>query len=103
MTETLEQTVIKTEQKINLVEGKFTPSEASHVVNSLIEQKINFHKLQRLRMCEGHEDSDTTYESSRVQELYNEKQIAKDYIAIARQEGYDVIINGTLEITFSKK
>ncbi|MFP4846884.1 hypothetical protein [Winogradskyella sp. PE311] len=103
MTETLEQNVIKTEQKVNLVEGKFTPSEASHVVNALIEQKINFHKVQRLRMCEGFEDSDTSYMNGRVKELMNEKQIAKDYINIARREGYDVIINGTLEITFTKK
>jgi hypothetical protein len=103
MSETLENTIVKTEQKINLVEGKFTPSEASHVVNSLIGEKINFHKLQRLILCEGNEDSDTTYENKRIQELQNEKQIAKDYIANARRDGYDVFINGTLDITFTKR
>ena len=91
-----------TTQEVQLVEGLFTPSEANHIVNVLIEQKVNFHKLQKLRVCEGCEDADTTYENNRIQELLNEKQTAKDYIAIARKEGYNVVINGTLNISFVK-
>jgi len=37
----------KTTQKINLVDGNFTVSEASDVVLTLLNEKINFHKLQR--------------------------------------------------------
>ena len=37
-------------QEVQLVEGLFTPSEANHIVNVLIEQKVNFHKLQRISM-----------------------------------------------------
>jgi len=62
MSNTKTQTNVKeAKQSVQLVEGLFTPSEASHIVNVLIEQKVNFHKLQKLRMCEGNEDSDTTY------------------------------------------
>ncbi|MDY2586542.1 hypothetical protein [Winogradskyella aquimaris] len=97
-----EKSVEKATQEVQLVEGMFTPSEANHIINVLIEQKINFHKLQKLSMCEGCETADTTYENNRIEELLNEKQIAKDYISIARKEGYNVVINGTLNISFVK-
>ncbi len=87
-------------QKIQLVEGKFTPSEAADVVSSLIEEKINFHKLQRLSLSEGHQATNTEYPDGRIAELYNEKKIAKEFINNAREEGYKIKINGTLEITF---
>jgi len=99
---TTEHAVETAKQEVQLVEGLFTPSEANHIVNVLIEQKVNFHKLQKLRLCEGNETSDTSYEANRIEELLNEKQIAKDYITIARKEGYNVVINGTLNISFVK-
>lgn len=89
-------------QEVQLVEGLFSPSEANHIVNVLIEQKVNFHKLQKLKISEGNDDADTTYENNRIQELLNEKQTAKDYIAIAKKEGLNVVINGTLNISFVK-
>jgi hypothetical protein len=92
----------ETKQKIQLVEGKFTPSEASDVVTSLIEEKINFHKLQRLSLCEGHQEADTAYPDGRIGELYNEKRIAREYIAEARRLGYRLKIDGILEISFVK-
>lgn len=35
----------KTAQKIQLVDGNFTVSEASDIVQALLNEKINFHKL----------------------------------------------------------
>ncbi|MBQ4821364.1 hypothetical protein [Aquimarina sp. MMG016] len=89
-------------QKIQLVEGKFTPSEAQDIVSALIEEKVNFHKLQRLSLCEGEEGINTTYDDSRIKELYVEKRIAKEFITNAREEGFNVRINGILEITFER-
>ncbi|MBV7268004.1 hypothetical protein [Winogradskyella luteola] len=103
MKNTVKQVEKKTEQKINLVEGMFKPSEASHIINALIDQKINYHKIQRLSLCEGNENCDTTYENSRIQELKQEKEVAKGYIDTARRENYEIVINGTLDITFIKK
>jgi hypothetical protein len=96
------QIVEKAKQEVQLVEGLFTPSEATHIVNALIDQKVNFHKIQKLRMCEGYDEADTTYENSRINELNDAKQTAKDYISIARKQGYNVVINGTLNISFVK-
>jgi len=87
-------------QKIQLVEGQFSASEASDVVSSLIDEKINFHKLQRLSLREGNIHADVSYAESRIQALKEEKQKAKDFIRMARLEGRPVRINGVLNITF---
>ena len=92
--------MVETIQKVQLVQGDFTGSEASDVVTSLIDTKINFHKFQNLCTYEGqHVDGDTSYCDGRIAELKEERQMAKDYIKIARLSGKKVRIEGTLEIT----
>ena len=90
-------------QKVQLVEGEFTPSEASSVVQSLIDEKINFHKIQRLCSNIHDENCETKYPNSRISELMDEKIKAKEIIAEARSLGYDLKIEGTLELTFVKR
>lgn len=87
-------------QKIQLVEGRFTPSEASDVVSALIDEKINFHKLQRLKIWEGDQNAPADYANGRILELKEEKKKAKDFIREARLEGRNVRIEGVLRITF---
>ena len=89
-------------QKVQLVEGKFNPSEATDIISSLIAEKINFHKLQRLSKCEGNENANCEYPDNRIHELEDERMIAKEFIKIARKEGYNLRINGTLEISFEE-
>ena len=91
--------IMKTKQNIQLVDGEFTPSEASDVIISLIDQKINFHKLQRLALCEGYYGADTEYPDSRIGELQAEKEIAREFISEVRYQGKKLKINGVLEIT----
>jgi len=86
-------------QKIQLVDGKFTPSEASDVITSLIDEKINFHKIQRLKIWEGNHHGKTNLLDNRIQELELEKQAARDIVNQARTKGKNVTINGILEIT----
>ena len=89
-------------QKIQLVDGKFTPSEASDVIEALIREKINFHKIQRLKLWTGNDCCDTDSLDGRRGELILEKKIAKDFIAEARRGGHNLVINGTLEISFTE-
>jgi hypothetical protein len=89
-------------QKVQLVEGKFTPSEAADVISALISEKINFHKLKRLSKLEGNETADCSQTSSRIKELEDERMIAREFIKIAKMEGYNLKINGTLEISFDE-
>ena len=92
-----------TEQKVQLVKGSFTPQEATEVILSLLDEKINFHKLQRLRWCEGHFEADTSYADQRIAELEAEKVIARNFIAQAREQGRCLKINGILEIALDEQ
>ena len=90
-------------QKVQLVEGQFTADQAGQVITSLLDQKINFHKLNRLGMWIGNHSVDTEYTDLRIKELELEKEVAKELIKEARESGHQLRINGTLEVTFVKK
>ncbi len=95
------EVVKKTKQNIRLVDGEFTASEASFIVQALLDEKINFHKLQRLSMLEGDCNTNTNYDNGRIQELENEKVTAKEFFSQIRQQGLKLKINGNLKITVS--
>ncbi|MGY3792353.1 hypothetical protein [uncultured Aquimarina sp.] len=84
--------------KVQLVDGVFTPSEASDVINSLIREKVNFHKLHRLSICEGDMHSDTKFDDSRVSQLLQEKENFKPIYKEAMLGGKRVKISGVLNI-----
>jgi len=88
-------------QKINLVEGQFTPSEAQDVMDALIREKINFHKVQRLQQLIGDSDCETGELNGRIAQLLEEKQKVKAFVAEARSAGRKLVINGTLELSFA--
>ena len=89
----------KATQIIQLVNGVFTPNEAYDVIISLINEKINFHKLQRLQLWEGNHGCDTDQLDGRIKELLEEKQHVKEIIANYKDSGKSLKINGILEIT----
>ncbi len=93
---------VKTKQQIQLVDGNFSVSEASDVVLSLLNEKINFHKLQRLSLCEGHSEANTKYPDERITELEREKSIAQGFFTQARAEGLTLKIDGILKISINK-
>ena len=84
--------------KVKLVDGVFTASEASDVINSLIEEKINFHKIHRLSLNEGNMYSDTSYDDSRVNELIQDKAEFKSFCQEARIDGKKIRIHGILNL-----
>ncbi|MFK8104128.1 MAG: hypothetical protein AB8G15_16465 [Saprospiraceae bacterium] len=89
-------------QKIQLIEGQFTPSEASDLVSSLIKEKINFHKIQRLSQNLQDECCDTKDSKERIEELTQERKIARNFISEAKVDGKNVRINCVLEITYEQ-
>lgn len=97
------QDVVKdTTQKIQLVDGTFTVSEASDVVLSLLNEKINFHKLQRLSLCEGSMTANTKFPDERIAELEHEKSVAKAFFTEARTKGITIKIDGVLNISINE-
>jgi hypothetical protein len=94
--EILEKT--KTTQKIDLINGAFTASEASHIINSVLNVKINFHKLQRLSITEGNDKENCNYDSSRITELLNEQEIAKEFFLQARLDGKKLKMRSIIQL-----
>jgi hypothetical protein len=92
----------KETQKIQLVKGDFTPNEASDVIMSLINEKINFHKLQRLQMWEGNHKCIPDQLNGRIEELEKEREIARGFINSIRGLGKNLKINGILEISVTQ-
>ena len=86
-------------QKINLIEGEFSASEVKDVITSLIDEKINFHKLQRLSWCEGDHGADTAFPDGRIGELQREKEIAREFINGLRGQGKRFKMEGVVRIT----
>ncbi|MGB5693106.1 MAG: hypothetical protein WBM43_10920 [Flavobacteriaceae bacterium] len=95
-------TAVNMDQKIRLVDGEFTPSEACDIVNALLDQKINFHKIQRLSMWEGDINANASFPNSRIEELEAEKIRFKEYMKTAREDGSLVKIKGNLDISFTR-
>lgn len=91
----------KIKQKVQLVKGEFSPSDASYVIMSLIDEKINFHKIQRLQKWEGNHHANTNDLDDRISELEKEKEIAREFIAKSRKQNCKLKINGILEITIA--
>ena len=87
-------------QKIDLVDGSFTPAEALHVVKALIGEKISFHKVQRLQDWIHDCECPTERLDGRIGELLEEQRVAKEFITQAKREGARLTIKGTLEISF---
>jgi hypothetical protein len=65
---------------------------------NLIDEKINFHKIQRLQIWEGNHKSKTDHLDGRIKELEKEIVIAREFINKARSLGQNLKINGILEI-----
>lgn len=86
--------------EIQLVKGTFTPNEASHIIMNLINEKIKFHKIERLQIWEGNHNCKTAHLDNRIEELEKEKEIVKEIISKARDQGQQLKINGFLEISF---
>lgn len=83
--ETIE--IAKQTQTIDLINGSYTASEASHIINAVLNVKINFHKLHRLSITEGNEEDKCERDSGRIHELMNEQDIAKQFFSEARLNG----------------
>ena len=92
-------TMIKTNQKINLIDGDFTASEAADIINDVLKVKINFHKIQRLSITEGNSENKCEFDNARINELLNEQEIAKQFFSQARMQGKKLKMTSTIHIT----
>jgi hypothetical protein len=100
--ELLKTNITETKQNINLVDGNFTASEATDVINALLDAKINFHKLKRLSITEGNTNEKCEYDNNRIIELIDEKGFAKAFFSEARLQGKKLKMESTITITIEE-
>lgn len=96
--ETPQQVTVK-EQSINLIDGRFTASQAADIINEVLEVKINFHKLQRLARTEGNILANCKFDNGRIEELITEQIMAKDFLTQARLQGKKLKMQSTIHFS----
>lgn len=87
-----------TELKVQLVKGEFTSLQASDVLMSLINQKINYHKIEGLQLWEKDHNCDPGPINKRIEELEEEKRTVQEFISQMSAEGENLEINGLLKL-----
>lgn len=88
-------------QFIQIVNGNFPPFEASDILNELIRSRINYHKIQMLKMWEGNHHFDSREWNKEIETMMMEKTQALALIAKAKEEGLKVEIVGNIEVRLS--
>ena len=88
-------------QNIQLVDGEFTPSQASDIISALINQKINYHKIEGLQLWERDHNNDPKPLSNCIDELEKEKRHAEEFIAELKAKGKNLKINGILNLSIA--
>lgn len=92
-----------TAQNIQLVNEKNTPEEAFEMIDTLVEDRIRFHKIQMLRKWERNHRFDSVPHDQKIVELRAQRTSTKAFIAQAEREGYDVEITTNIEVRLVKK
>lgn len=80
-----------------LINGEFSPEEASEILHDLFSKKINFHEVKSFSKLirEGAEDQKST---ERIVELKADKKQAKELIDKAAASGKSLRITSTVHI-----
>ncbi len=87
-----------TMQSISLIDGIFTPSDASDILNAMLTKKINFHNLQIMRIKEGNHDDLCTHDATRLNKLKAEQSRLKEILDEVRSQGKKMNIQSTITI-----
>lgn len=86
------------EKDVKLIDGEFTPSQALDILSALIDEKINYHKVENLQHWESNHHTDPQPFLKRIQELEHQKQVLEDYVLKLKKAGQNLKINGKLSL-----
>ncbi|MDB6133666.1 MAG: hypothetical protein JWM59_1909 [Verrucomicrobiales bacterium] len=86
-----------TEQQFQLIDGIFTPSQASRVLLSLVKCKIDYHHIEKLSNEERF-GGDAAHSESHLHYLAKLHTSLKEYLALAAQANQTLEIEGCIKI-----
>ncbi len=87
-------------QIIQIVNGNFSPFEASDMLHELITSRINYQNIQMLRMWEGNHHFDSNEWDKKTEAMVKEKTEVIALLEKAKREGLKVEIIGNIEVRF---
>jgi len=85
-------------QSVNLIDGQFSPSDASDIITAMLDKKINYHKIKIMCISEGNHNDPCVHDNSRLNELEAEKSRLKSIIQNARRSGQKLQISSLINI-----
>ncbi len=89
------------DQNFKLIDGVFNPVEAKKIIISLINNKINYHNLEdfsnHIRFS-----NNLSHSQKRISELQDAKELVANLVALAEENGWQLKVNGTIEINIVK-
>ena len=88
---------MKDKQHFQLIDGTFTPSEASRVLLSLVQRKMDYHRLEQFSN-EVRLNQDPSHSEKRLQDLAKLENALKELFASAADAKQNLKINGWIEI-----
>ncbi len=92
----------ETVKRIQLSRDCISPSKASDMIQALINENVNFHKLERLSLMVGNENADTNILDNRINYLLGEKERLHAIVEDAKEQGYDLCVKTTIEIGIAR-
>jgi hypothetical protein len=88
-------------KEIKLIDGVFSPSEANSLLISLIDNKINYHKIDDFSY-HIRTDRHPHHSKERVTELLETKAQLTSWMNLAKQQSGKLTIKGTISIEFDE-
>jgi hypothetical protein len=89
---------MNTAQRFKLIDGTFSPADATQVLLSLVKSKIDFHTMEKLSNEERF-GRDAAHSEQRLMKLRELHEALKTVCKSAADNGERVQVNGWLEIT----
>ncbi|MBW4361736.1 hypothetical protein [Flavobacterium taihuense] len=91
---------MKTTEKIILIDGNFSPTEAKELLMNLFINKINFHEKKNFSSHERYGKEDKTA-TRRIPELKESVETISQIITEATAQNQKIVITSTVNIHFS--
>lgn len=83
---------------VQLVKGDFLPEKAIEIMIALLDQKINYHKIEGIQLWEKDHKNDQEPINNRIKELEKEKKKAINFLSKMKSSEKKIQINGMLSM-----
>ena len=91
---------MKDKQHFQLIDGTFSPTEASRLLLSLVQRKIDYHRKEQFSDEERFGKA-PSHSEKRLRDLAKLESDLKEFFASASDSNQNLNINGWIEITLT--